>query len=99
MDRIPVHLGEPAGRPTSYHLSTCDSRDVTSGAGAVISLVLVSLLFFLWLVALFMLLVDSISVGAKIVWFVALTCLAPIAIPIYFVVRHRRHRQEPRLAT
>jgi len=99
VDRIPVHLGEPAGRPISYHLPTCDSRDVTSGVGAFISLVLLSLLFFLWLVALFMLVVDSISVGAKILWFVALTCLAPVAIPIYLVLRHRRHRQVPRLAT
>jgi hypothetical protein len=73
--------------------------EVTSGVGAVISLVVLSLLFFLWLIALFMLLVDSISVGAKIVWFLALTCLAPVAIPIYFVLRHRRHREEPRLAT
>ena len=72
---------------------------MTSGVGAFISLVLLSLLFFLWLVALFMLVVDSISVGAKILWFVALTCLAPVAIPIYLVLRHRRHRQVPRLAT
>jgi hypothetical protein len=75
------------------------SFEVTSGVGAVISLVVLSLLFFLWLIALFMLLVDSISVGAKILWFLALTCLAPVAIPIYFVLRHRRHRAEPRLAT
>ena len=68
---------------------------MTSGAGAVISLIVLSLLFFLWLIALFMLLVDSISVGAKIVWFLALTCLAPVAIPIYFVLRHRRHRGLP----
>ena len=69
--------------------------EVTSGVGAFISLVLVSLLFLAWLIALFALLVDSISVGAKIIWFVALTCLAPVAIPIYFVLRHRRHRELP----
>jgi len=69
--------------------------EVTSGAGAVISLVVVSVLFLAWLVALFMLLVDSISVGAKILWFLVLTCLAPVAIPIYLVLRHRRHRDLP----
>jgi hypothetical protein len=69
--------------------------EVTSGVGAFISLVVVSLLFLAWLIALFALLVDSISVGAKIIWFVALTCLAPVAIPIYFVLRHRRHRELP----
>jgi hypothetical protein len=69
--------------------------EVTSGAGAVISLVVVSLLFVVWLIALVALLVDSISVGAKIIWFVALTCLAPVAIPIYAVLRHRRHRAHP----
>jgi len=75
------------------------SFEVTTGAGAVISLVVVSLLFVAWLIALFVLLVDSISVGAKILWFLAITCLAPVAIPIYFVLRHRRRREEPRLAT
>jgi hypothetical protein len=67
--------------------------EVTSGVGAFISLVVVSLLFLAWLIAL---LVDSISVGAKIIWFLALTCLAPVAIPIYFVLRHGRHRELPR---
>jgi hypothetical protein len=61
----------------------------------VTSLVVVSLLFLAWLIALFALLVDSISVGAKILWFLALTCLAPVAIPVYFVLRHRRHREDP----
>jgi hypothetical protein len=74
------------------------SFEVTSGAGVVISIVVLSLLFFAWLIALFALLVDSISVGAKIIWFLALTCLAPVAIPIYFVLRHRRHRAEPSIA-
>jgi hypothetical protein len=69
------------------------SFEVTSGAGAAISLVVVTLLFLVWLIALFLLLVDSISVGAKILWFLVLTCLAPVAIPVYFVVRHRRHRK------
>jgi hypothetical protein len=69
------------------------SFEVTSGVGAVISLVVVSLLFLTWLFALFALLVDLISVGAKILWFLVLTCLAPVAIPVYFVLRHRRHRE------
>jgi hypothetical protein len=74
------------------------SFEVTSGAGAAISLVVVTLLFFAWLIALFMLLVDSVSVGAKILWFILLTCLAPVAIPVYLVLRHRRHRPEPSIA-
>jgi ABC-type Fe3+-siderophore transport system permease subunit len=71
------------------------SFEITSGAGAVLAIVVLSLLFFGWLIALFALLVDSISIGAKILWCVALTCLAPFAIPIYFVLRHRRHRAHP----
>jgi Flp pilus assembly protein TadB len=68
--------------------------EATSGAGAFISLVVLSLLFLAWLVALFALLVDSISIGAKILWFLVLTCLAPVAIPVY-MLRHRRHREQP----
>jgi hypothetical protein len=60
--------------------------EVTSGAGAVISIV-----------ALFAFLVDSISVGAKTIWFLALTCRARVAIPIYFVLRPRRRRDLPRV--
>jgi hypothetical protein len=69
--------------------------EVTSGVGAFISLVVLSLLFIAWLIALFALIVDSISIGAKIIWFLALTCLAPVAIPLYFVLRHRRHGSQP----
>ncbi len=64
--------------------------EITSGFGLVVSIVVLGGLFFLWLSALFMLVADSISVGAKIVWFILLTCLAPIAIPVYFVTRTRR---------
>ena len=63
---------------------------LTSGLGAVIAFGLLGLLFLFWVVSLFLLVTDSISVGAKILWFVFLTCLAPIAIPIYFVARARR---------
>ena len=52
---------------------------------------MLGLLALAWVVSLFMLIVDSISIGAKILWFVALTCLAPITIPLYLVLRHRRH--------
>ena len=67
------------------------SFELTSGAGVVVSIVVLGLLALAWLVSLFMLVVDSISIGAKIVWFVALTCLAPITIPLYLILRHRRH--------
>ena len=39
--------------------------------------------------SLFLLVSDSISVGMKVVWFAALTCLAPFAIPLYFIQRSR----------
>jgi hypothetical protein len=68
------------------------SFEVTSGAGAVVSIVVLSLLFVAWLIAVFTLVFDSISIGSKILWLVALTCLAPVAVPIYFVLRHRRRR-------
>ena len=71
--------------------------EVTSGEGAFVSIVVLSLLFAAWLIAPFALLVDSISIGAKINWFPAITCLAPLAIPIYLVLRHRRHREHPRV--
>ncbi len=63
---------------------------LTSGIGAVIAFVLLGMLCLFWVASLFLLVVDSISIGAKILWFVFLTCLAPIAIPIYFVARSRR---------
>jgi hypothetical protein len=44
----------------------------------------------LWVISLFLLVLDSISVGAKVVWFVALTLLAPVAIPVYLWLRYRR---------
>ena len=67
------------------------SFEVTSGFGLVISILVLGLLAIAWLVSLFLLMVDSISVLAKIVWFVLLTCLAPVAIPVYLILRHRRH--------
>jgi hypothetical protein len=67
------------------------SFELTSGAGVVVLIVVLGLLALAWVVSLFMLIVDQISIGAKILWFVALTCLAPITIPLYLVLRHRRH--------
>jgi hypothetical protein len=76
----------------------------TIGAGAavlgastgttVVLIVIVSVLALAWLVSLFVLVLDTISVGAKIVWFLALTVLAPVAIPAYFLWRLSR-RQAP----
>jgi hypothetical protein len=37
-----------------------------------------------------LLVTDSISVIAKIVWFVLLVCVAPLAIPAYLIVHHYR---------
>lgn len=64
--------------------------EVTSGLGLVVSIVVLGGLFLLWLSALFMLVMDSMGLVAKIIWFICLTCFAPIAIPVYFVTRTRR---------
>jgi hypothetical protein len=68
---------------------------VAASAGLWLAIVALSVLFVAWVVSLFALLVDSISVGAEVLWFVALTCLAPIAIPVYFVLRRRRRAVAP----
>ena len=69
---------------------------LTSGIGAVISIVVLGTIFLFWVIALFLLIGDSISLGAKILWFIALTCLAPFAIPLYFLARSRRgHEPAP----
>jgi len=77
---------------TAAAASIVASFELTSGAGAVISIIVLGALFVLWLYALFVLVADSISVGAKVLWFVLLTCLAPIAIPVYLILRSRRRR-------
>ena len=65
--------------------------ELTSGWGVLISIIVLGGLFILWIFCLFLLVTDSISVLAKIVWFVVLTCLAPLAIPLYLILRHYRH--------
>ena len=67
---------------------------IAASNGVILSIVVVTLLGLLWLVSLFLLVLDSISVGAKVVWFLALTLLAPVAIPVYLWLRHRRLRGE-----
>ncbi len=61
----------------------------------VLALVAVGILFLIWVVTIAVLFTDTISFGAKLLWFLALTVLAPIAIPVYFLVRiQRRARPE-----
>ena len=57
----------------------------------ILALAVASLLFLIWVIAVALLFTDSISIGEKLLWFVALTVLAPVAIPVYFIVRSRRH--------
>jgi len=57
----------------------------------VLALVAASVLFLIWVVAVAALFTDTISLGAKLGWFLLLTVLAPVAIPVYFLVRYRRH--------
>jgi hypothetical protein len=71
------------------------SYSVTTGTGAVISIIVLGALAILWLVSLFLLVTDSISPLMKIVWFLALTLVAPIGIPLYLILRHYRRRDQP----
>jgi hypothetical protein len=57
------------------------------------SILLATVLFGIWIVSLYLLVLDDISLGAKFLWFIVLTVLAPISVPVYFVLRHRRHAQ------
>jgi hypothetical protein len=66
------------------------SLQLTSGWGAFLSIVVLGGLFLIWLATLFVIATDSISAFAKIVWFVLVTCVAPLAIPVYLIVHHRR---------
>ena len=75
------------------HASLLGSIELTSGWGVVLSIFVLGGLFILWLWSIFLLVTDSISVIAKIVWFVLLVCLAPLAIPAYLILRHHRTAQ------
>jgi hypothetical protein len=68
-----------------------ESIQLTSGVGVVISIIVLGGLFVLWLFSIFLLVTDSISAFAKVVWAILLICLAPIAIPIYLILHHRRY--------
>ncbi len=75
------------------HPSLLGSLELTSGWGVVLSIFVLGGLFILWLWSIFLLVTDSISVIAKIVWFVLLVCLAPLAIPAYLILHHHRTAQ------
>lgn len=64
--------------------------ELTSGWGAAVSIVVLGAIAILWLISLFLVIGDSIGIGAKVVWVVFLTVLAPIAIPTYLILRRRR---------
>ena len=66
------------------------SLQLTSGWGAFLSIIVLGGLFLIWIACLFLLIGDSISVFAKIIWFLLLTFVAPIAIPVYLILHHRR---------
>jgi hypothetical protein len=63
---------------------------VSTGA-VIVSITLATILFILWFVGLFLVVVDRISFGAKVLWFFAFLFLAPIAVPAYLILRRRRH--------
>jgi len=66
------------------------SLQLTSGWGAFLSIVVLGGLFLLWLFTLVVIVSDSISVLAKILWFLLVTCIAPLAIPVYLFWHHTR---------
>ncbi len=73
--------------------SLLGSIELTSGWGVFLSILVLGGLFILWLWSIFLLVTDSISVIAKIVWFILLVCLAPLAIPAYLILHHHRTAQ------
>lgn len=75
------------------HATLLGSVELTSGWGVVLSIFVLGGLFILWLWSIFLLVTDSISVIAKIIWFVLLVCLAPLAIPAYLILHHHRTAQ------
>jgi hypothetical protein len=56
----------------------------------VLEIVLLTILFLAWVLCLFLLVLDSLPFWQKAVWFLALTILAPIAIPVYLIARRSR---------
>ena len=58
----------------------------------VLEIVLAVVLAVVWLVALTLCILDSIPLGAKIVWLLVLIVLAPVSVPVYLVLRARRRR-------
>ena len=69
---------------------------VAAGDATTIALIVIaSLLALAWVVSLVVLVFDPISIGAKVVVFLALTLLAPVAIPLYLLWRVSRRRAVP----
>jgi hypothetical protein len=64
-----------------------------STAEVVVSLTVATILFLFWLASLVLVVLDDISLGGKVGWFILLTVLAPISVPVYLFLRHRRHAQ------
>jgi len=56
----------------------------------VLEIVLLTILFLAWVLCLFLLVFDALPFWQKFVWFLALTILAPVAIPVYLIVRRAR---------
>ena len=59
----------------------------------ILALAAASALFLIWVITVGVLFTDAISISEKLLWFVALTALAPVAIPVYLLVRLRRWRR------
>ena len=57
----------------------------------VVAFTVAALLCGVWVFANFLLVLDDIPILSKVLWFLALTLLLPIAVPLYLFLRHRRH--------
>ena len=78
----------------AMHLTTLVPADslLAASSGVLISIVLATALAVLWIATLFLIVLDDLSVGSKVLWFVLCTLLAPFAIPVYLILRSRRRR-------
>jgi hypothetical protein len=70
---------------------------VSTGA-VIVSITLATILFILWFIGLFLLVVDDISFGAKVLWFLSFLVVAPIGVAAYLITRRRRHAEGPAAA-
>ena len=68
------------------------AQPLVADTGLLIGIVIAAVLLAAWLGSMFAIAADSLSPAAKIAWWIAVTMVAVIAIPVYWVLRLRRTR-------